>query len=124
MISITVAGLLALIGLTPGILALLGAPSIGALVALSVTDKVTLATTVIGLLPHDAKTLKAIHGVLHQEATMVSGVLHQQAGAEGYITMEYDVGGRGPCAWGCYPELKAVWHPLEKRHAHPLRSRH
>lgn len=54
----TAAALLTLIGLTPGILALLGAPSIGALTALSVVDKVVLATDVVGLLPNHKSIVK------------------------------------------------------------------
>lgn len=94
----TIAVLLALIGLTPGILALLGAPSIGALMALSVADKITLATTVIGLLPHDRKTLGKISAILSRQST-----------EEGYVTMEFIPLG-GPGGWGRAPELRAVWH--------------
>ena len=99
----TIAVLLALIGLTPGILALLGAPSIGALMALSVADKVGLAQLVIGLLPHDKKTLGKI-----------SAILQKQSKAEGYVTTEF-VPPSGPGGWGRAPELRVTWHPKGKR---------
>jgi hypothetical protein len=94
----TVAVLLALIGLTPGILALLGAPSIGALMALSVADKVGLAQLVIGLLPHDPKTLGRIHAILHRQSKV-----------EGYLELEFVPPG-GPGGWGRAPEWRVTWH--------------
>lgn len=99
----TIAVLLGLIGLTPGIMALLGAPSLAGLAALSVADKVTLATTVIGLLPHDDKTKKRIAALLRRHAT-----------AEGYATMEFLPPG-GPGGWGRHPEFSVVWHSCRLR---------
>ncbi len=97
---ISVAALLALIGLTPGILALLGAPSIGGLVALSVADKVTLATTVIGLVPHDKKLLKKL----------IAQVRHGGA-YSGHGRIVAQVNG-GPSGYGRTP-VRFVYHPEE-----------
>ena len=104
----TAAALLALIGLTPGILALIGAPSLAGLAALSVADKITLATTVIGLLPHGKLELGKL-------GTMTGRKLPVIVPHEGYVTGEFVPGWRGPCAWGCAPEWRTEWHPQPKK---------
>jgi hypothetical protein len=97
----TVAVLLALVGLTPGILGLLGAPSVGALLALSVADKVTLATTIAGLIPHDAKTRRLILAKIKADAKLPHG------------NMVSAVNG-GPLGWG-RPPVVLVYRPKGER---------